>query len=149
MTDALRRSRVTFTIETLLGATAVSLAPLDPATLALAGGVLAARTLKYALDRERVDREHPLGLLYRVRADFRGTILLRTVDESASNLCLKDPGNARALRQGARACHAGGRGFESRRSRHGNTRILARVLASSRATSEVPSLTWATPLGHK
>jgi hypothetical protein len=70
MTDALRHSRVTFTLDTLLGATAVSLAPLDPATLAVAGGVLAVRTLKYAFDRERVVREHPLGLLYRARRDF-------------------------------------------------------------------------------
>jgi hypothetical protein len=70
MTDALSRSRVLFTLEAVLGATTVSLAPLDPATLAAATGVLAVRTLKYAFDRERVVREHPLGLLFRARGEF-------------------------------------------------------------------------------
>lgn len=70
LTTALARGSISFTTETLVGATAVSLAPIDPATMMVAGGALAARTLKYAFDRDRIVKEHPLGLVYRARQQF-------------------------------------------------------------------------------
>jgi len=68
----LERNRVSFAIATVLGATSVSLATLDPAGQAVAGGHVLSRSLRYAFDRERLVREHPLGLVHRAQEQFAG-----------------------------------------------------------------------------
>jgi hypothetical protein len=70
LTTALKRGRINFAVTTLIGATSLSLSPIDPATKTVAGGHLLSRSLRYAFDRDRVVRDHPYGLIYRAQKEF-------------------------------------------------------------------------------
>ncbi|HEX6665520.1 MAG TPA: hypothetical protein VF081_02880 [Solirubrobacterales bacterium] len=70
MASALDRGRLSYFVSTLFGATSLALAPIDPAMNAAAGGALMTRSLKYAFDRDRIVREHPYGLLYRMHQEL-------------------------------------------------------------------------------
>lgn len=70
LTTELGRRRIKFATEMSAGASAFSLASVDPATLATAGGLLVTRTLAYTFDRDRMVRESPFGLIYRARRQF-------------------------------------------------------------------------------
>jgi hypothetical protein len=70
LTEALDRNRIGFAMKILFGAISASLTPGDPASVPLAGGLIASRSLRYAFDRERLVNDHPYGLIYRVRREF-------------------------------------------------------------------------------
>lgn len=67
---ALDRGRFRVFVNTLFGATAIALGPADPATKAMTGGGLLARSLKYAFNRDSVVRSHRYGLIYRAHRKF-------------------------------------------------------------------------------
>lgn len=70
LSSELDRGRISFAIRMLMGATTCAVSPVAPAALSIGGGRIAAQSLKYAFDRDRLVREHPYGLLYRARDHF-------------------------------------------------------------------------------
>jgi hypothetical protein len=74
LSDELARGRIRFAVRTLLGATAIGLSTATPASASVAGGRIATQSLRYAFDRDRLVREHPFGLLHRVRSQFDTTV---------------------------------------------------------------------------
>lgn len=70
LSDELDRGRISFAVRTLLGATAIGLSSVTPASASVAGGRIATQSLRYAFDRDRLVRDHPFGLLHRIRSQF-------------------------------------------------------------------------------
>lgn len=64
------RSRVSYALRTLLGASTVLASPLGAAAAISAGGQMATRSLAYALDRDKLVRDHPLGFIHLASAEF-------------------------------------------------------------------------------
>lgn len=68
--DVLRRSRIRYAWSMLFGASAVLLGPASTTIAASGGGRIAAKTLDYVFDRERLIRDHPYGLLHVLRSEM-------------------------------------------------------------------------------
>lgn len=67
---AMRESRLTFVLRSLVGAAALTLGPVKPVTAAEEGAQLIGRTISYRFSRKRLVQEHPYGYLYKVRKEF-------------------------------------------------------------------------------
>jgi hypothetical protein len=67
---AMNESRLRFLIRSLLGATAITLAPVKPIRAVEAGASLVGNTVTYRFSREKLLREHPFGLLHKIAAEF-------------------------------------------------------------------------------
>jgi hypothetical protein len=85
---AMNESRVRFLIRSLVGATAITLAPVEPVRAVEAGASLVGQTVNYRFSRARLLREHPFGLLHQIPAEFSvGSRPTRTELE----LAIQDP----------------------------------------------------------
>ncbi|HEY5816189.1 MAG TPA: hypothetical protein VIS95_07605 [Solirubrobacterales bacterium] len=82
---ALDRGRLSFAVNTLLGATALALGTADPTATAVTSGGLVAQSLKYAFDRDSLVRNHPYGLIYRAQQEFAKPV------NAKSPLVITDP----------------------------------------------------------
>jgi hypothetical protein len=67
---AMNESRMRFFIRSLIGATALTLAPVEPVRAAEAGASLIGHTVNYRFARDTLVREHPFGLLHKITAEF-------------------------------------------------------------------------------
>jgi hypothetical protein len=68
--SALDAGRIRFFLRSLVGATAVSLGPVDPVKAVEGGATIMGQTLNYAFSREKLIREHPFGYLHQVSNEF-------------------------------------------------------------------------------
>lgn len=67
---ALKAGRIRFLWNAVTGITAVSLSPVVAGASVVGGAKLAATSLAYAFDRDRIVREHPFGYLHRLRSEM-------------------------------------------------------------------------------
>ena len=68
--DALNESRVRFAVRSLVGATAIAMAPMAPIGVADKGLVLVGKTLDYRFSRKRLIDQHPFSYLHLVSEHF-------------------------------------------------------------------------------
>ena len=74
--DLLKENRLSFVMKSVVGATAVSLAPVDPVSATVGGARVMGQTIDYAYSKKRLLREHPYGYLHQVRHEFDSGSLL-------------------------------------------------------------------------
>ncbi|MGI9098308.1 MAG: hypothetical protein ACR2H2_07415 [Solirubrobacteraceae bacterium] len=67
---AMSESRMRFLIRSLVGATAITLAPVEPVRAVEVGASLVGHTVNYRFSRDKLLREHPFGLLHQITAEF-------------------------------------------------------------------------------
>jgi hypothetical protein len=67
---AMNESRLQFLLRSLVGATAVTLTPIEPVRAVEAGASLMGQTFNYRFSRDKLVREHPFGLLHKVTTEF-------------------------------------------------------------------------------
>jgi hypothetical protein len=67
---AMNESRVRFLLRSLIGATAITLAPVEPVRAVEAGASLVGHTVNYRFSRDQLLREHPFGLLHKITTEF-------------------------------------------------------------------------------
>jgi hypothetical protein len=67
---AMSESRIRFLIRSLVGASAITLAPVEPVHAVEVGASLLGSTVNYRFSRDKLLREHPFGLLHQITAEF-------------------------------------------------------------------------------
>jgi hypothetical protein len=72
--DALAAGRIRFLVRSLIGATALSLAPVSPTTAGEGGLQLLGQTIEYRFSRKELLDAHPFAYLYLVGAEFGGNL---------------------------------------------------------------------------
>ncbi len=66
----MKEGRLSFAVKSLVGATALSLAPIAPVRAAESGAHLVGQTVAYRFSRDKLVREHPFGLLHNMRREL-------------------------------------------------------------------------------
>lgn len=69
--EVLKEGQIRFFIKSLLGATAIALAPVEPVKAVEGGATLMGQTLNYSFSRQKLIREHPFGFLHQVSSELR------------------------------------------------------------------------------
>jgi hypothetical protein len=67
---AMNESRLQFLLRSLVGATAITLTPIEPVRAVDAGASLMGQTFNYRFSRDKLVREHPFGLLHKITTEF-------------------------------------------------------------------------------
>jgi hypothetical protein len=67
---ALSEGRIRFFVRSLMGATAITLGPVDPTKAVEGGATIMGQTIDYAFSREKLVREHPFGYLHQVSTEL-------------------------------------------------------------------------------
>jgi len=70
--EVLTEGKIRFFVRSLVGATALTLAPVNPVKAVEGSATLMGQTIDYAFSRERLVREHPFGYLHQVSAGLGG-----------------------------------------------------------------------------
>lgn len=68
--DALSQGKIRFFLRSVMGATALSLAPIKPVKAVEGGVTLVGQTIEYSFSREKLIQEHPFGYLHQVSKTF-------------------------------------------------------------------------------
>lgn len=68
--EVLKEGKIRFLIRSLMGATAITLTPVDPVRAVEGGAMIMGQTIDYSFSREKVVREHPFGYLHQVSEAF-------------------------------------------------------------------------------
>jgi hypothetical protein len=66
----LKEGKIKFFLRSLMGATAITLSPIDPVKAVEGGALLVGQTINYSFSREKLLREHPFGYLHQVSSGF-------------------------------------------------------------------------------
>ncbi len=69
----LKEGQIRFFVKSLLGATAIAMAPVDPVRAVEGGATILGQTLNYSFSREKLIREHPFGYLHQVSSGLSAT----------------------------------------------------------------------------
>lgn len=87
----LKEARITFFLKSLVGASAISLAPVRPEKAVAGGATLLAESLDYSFSRSRLVREHPYGYLHQVSSEIGSPGKASTSARHELSEAVKDP----------------------------------------------------------
>jgi hypothetical protein len=68
--EVLKENGIRFFLKSLLGATAIAVAPIEPVSTSVGAAKVMGQTIDYSYSKSRLVREHPYGYLHEVRQKF-------------------------------------------------------------------------------
>lgn len=71
--EALNESQIKFWLKSLVGATAIAIAPIEPVSTSAGAARVMGQTIDYSYSKSKLVREHPYGYLHQVRQELGAT----------------------------------------------------------------------------
>jgi hypothetical protein len=68
--EALKESRIKFLLKSLVGATAIAIAPIEPVSTSAGAARVLGQSIDYSYSKSKLLREHPYGYLHAVRSEL-------------------------------------------------------------------------------
>jgi hypothetical protein len=68
--EALKESRITFFLKSVVGATAIAIAPIDPVSSSVGAARILGQSIDYSYSKSKLLREHPYGYLHEVKENL-------------------------------------------------------------------------------